>query len=230
MSFIKSLFSQLKSSKKDEEQRQELPEKEEVPVYKVTKVDGVEVDRQPVIFTPPVVKVKPPIISNKTFLKQTVLGIECAKKDEKLLMQRVNDYLALFDRTTSKGKNASMLEHELPFVIKYFYWNSNKSAATFFSITQNEDVEGNWYFPELKQCAWTLNVRIDHSGWERIGELTAEKLQETHDFLNGLLDAIAFKTVPIFETDDLAWCDKVEPYKNVAVCSDTIERYNNGRH
>lgn len=226
MSFIKKLFGQPASSQQDEAKR------EGVPVYKITTKDGVEVDRQQVIFTPPVEKFKPPIVSDKTFKKLTILGIECTQKDEKLLMQRVNDFLALFDRKIGTMKNAQTIAFELPFVIKYFYWNQNKSAATSFDIKRNEDLNANWYFPEFKQCAWVLSVRIDHSGWERIGEMSDAKLQETHDFLNGLLDALQFNTVHIFETDNLMWLekvrDKVEPYKNLAVCSSVIERYKNG--
>jgi hypothetical protein len=55
-----------------------------------------------------------------------------------------------------------------------------------------------------------LHIRIDHSGWDRIGELTAAKLQQTQDFLNGLLQVIEFETTLIMQTEDLFWRDKLK--------------------
>ena len=55
------------------------------------------------------------------FQKVTILGIKCVVKDEKAMMVRVNDYLATIKRTTSKAKNQSLLDSELPFIIKHFY-------------------------------------------------------------------------------------------------------------
>ena len=143
------------------------------------------------------------------FKNVTILGIRCVSKDEKAMMLRVSDYLATFNRTTSKTKNKDLLESELPFVFKHFYWNLNKDAATWFDIKPNQDLEGKWYQPAHQECAWFLHVRIDHSGWDRIGELTAAKLQQTQDFLNGLLKAIEFDTKLIMQTDDLFWQDKL---------------------
>ena len=200
MSFIKKLFGNAKAA----------PPPEEVPVYELTMLDGKEIARKRVVFEPPVEHAKPPIVSNLVFKNVSTFGIVCSPKDEKILMTRVNDYLALFDRTTSKAKNPNMLSHELPFVIKHFYWNLNKDTATWFDIKPNLDVEGKWYQPAHQNFAWLLNIRIDHSGWERVGELTAAKLQQTQDFLNGLLQGIAFETTLIMQTDDLFWQDKLK--------------------
>jgi hypothetical protein len=143
------------------------------------------------------------------FKNVTILGIKCVVKDEKAMMVRVNDYLATFDRTTSKTKNKDLLASELPFVLKYFYWNLNKDTATWFDIKPNCDVEGKWYQPAHQDCAWLLHVRIDHSGWIRIGEFDDKKRQQTQEFLNGLLKAIEFDTKLIMQTDDLFWQDTI---------------------
>ena len=144
------------------------------------------------------------------FKNVTILGIRCVSKDEKAMMLRVSDYLATFNRTTSKTKNKDLLESELPFVFKHFYWNLNKDAATWFDIKPNQDLEGKWKQPAHQDCAWLLHVRIDHSGWIRIGEFDDKKRQQTQDFLNGLLNAIEFDTKLIMQTDDLFWQDKLK--------------------
>jgi hypothetical protein len=143
------------------------------------------------------------------FKNVTILGIKCIVKDEKAMMARVNDYLATFDRTTSKTKNKSLLESELPFVLKHFYWNLNKATATWFDIKPNQDLEGKWYQPAHQDCAWLLHIRIDHSGWIRIGEFDDEKRHQTQEFLNGLLKAIKFDTKLIMQTDNLFWQDTI---------------------
>ena len=144
------------------------------------------------------------------FKNVTILGIRCVSKDEKAMMLRVSDYLATFNRTTSKTKNKDLLASELPFVLKHFYWNLNKDAATWFDIKPNQDLEGKWKQPAHQDCAWLLHVRIDHSGWIRIGEFDDKKRQQTQDFLNGLLNAIEFDTKLIMQTDDLFWQDKLK--------------------
>lgn len=142
------------------------------------------------------------------FKNVTILGIKCVVKDEKAMMVRVNDYLATFDRTTSKTKNKSLLESELPFVLKHFYWNLNKDTATWFDIKPNCDIEGKWYQPAHQDCAWLLNIRIDYSTWTGLGEAQELREPKTQAFLNGLLKAIEFETMLIMLTDDLFWQDK----------------------
>ena len=144
------------------------------------------------------------------FKKVTILGIKCVVKDEKAMMLRVNDYLATFNRTTSKAKNQSMLSSELPFVIKHYYWNLNKDTASFFDIKPNQDLEGKWYQPAHQNCAWLLHARIDYSTWTGLGEVQDVRERKTQDFLNGLLKAIEFETTLIMQTDDLFWRDKLK--------------------
>ena len=144
------------------------------------------------------------------FKKVTILGIKCVVKDEKAMMLRVNDYLANFNRTTSKAKNQSLLSSELPFVIKHFYWNLNKDTATWFDIKPNQDLEGKWYQPAYQDCAWLLHIRIDYSTWTGLGEAQDLRERKTQDFLNGLLQTIEFETTAIMQTDDLFWQDKLK--------------------
>ena len=56
----------------------------------------------------------------------TIYGFKCLKKDEKILMKRINDYLATHNRTTSRSKNPSLLRAYAPLTLKHFYWNLNK--------------------------------------------------------------------------------------------------------
>jgi hypothetical protein len=143
------------------------------------------------------------------FKKVTILGIKCVVKDEKAMMARVNDYLATFNRTTSKAKNKSVLSSESPFVIKHFYWNLNKDTATWFDIKPNLDVEGKWYQLGHQDCAWLLTATIDYSTWTGLGEAQDVRERKTQEFLNGLLQAITFETTLIMQTDDLFWRDKL---------------------
>ena len=126
------------------------------------------------------------------------LAICCTKKDEKTLMGRVNEYLEKFSRTTSKAKHPDMLRKYLPRVIKHYYWNLNKDAGTWFDIYPNEDVHGEWFFPEHKDCAWILHIRIDLARW------SSASADKADSFLHGLLNAIGFPLVTLQESDTLS--------------------------
>jgi hypothetical protein len=91
----------------------------------------------------------------------TTFGLCCSVKDEKVLIQRVNDYLATLNRTTSKAKQPSLLEARLPFVLKYFYWNLNKDTSTWLEVHRNQDVRGEWFFPNNKECSWIVRARMN---------------------------------------------------------------------
>src|SRR5215475_574183 len=71
-------------------------------------------------------------IEERAMQPVTIYGIKCSKKDEELLMRRVNGLLATHNRTTSKGTDPSMLKAYEPLKIKYFYWNLNKATGTWF--------------------------------------------------------------------------------------------------
>jgi len=128
---------------------------------------------------------------------ENIYGILCSKEDEAQLIHRVNDYLAKFHRTISKAKNQSMLDGYMPFVLKYYYWNLNKDAGTWFELFCNEDVNGSYFFPNQKEYCWLMRVRIDT---DRFPAGTPEKAEE---FINGLLSAIEFSSKVIEENENL---------------------------
>jgi hypothetical protein len=128
---------------------------------------------------------------------QTYYAFRCSKKDEKVLMQRVNDYLGKFDRTTSKAKHPQMLGSYLPRVIKHFYWNLNKDTGTWFDIYPNEDLNGALFFPEHPDLAWLMRVRVDLKTWP------TATLEKAESFISGLLSAIQFEALVIKEEDSL---------------------------
>ncbi len=117
---------------------------------------------------------------------ENYFGVICERKDEKILMQRVNAYLKLLDRTTSKSKTKDLLESRLRFVYKHFYWNLNKGTATWLEIVPNKDEENKWLFADFLQCNWIMKVIIN---LETLTDGTQEKAE---NFINGLLEEIIF--------------------------------------
>jgi len=127
----------------------------------------------------------------------TIYGIKCSKKDEELLMRRVNGLLATHNRTTSKGTDPSMLKAYEPLKIKYFYWNLNKATGTWFDIYPNEGLDGTWFFPDRRDYGWLMHVRIDTA---RFPASTKEKAET---FIQQVLQAVEFPYVVIRESTDL---------------------------
>ncbi len=84
---------------------------------------------------------------------ETIYALRCSKKDEALLLQRVNAYLATYRRTTSRAKNKSLLAGYLPFVIRYFYWNLNKDAGTWFDLYPMKILAGSTSFHSTRTMA-----------------------------------------------------------------------------
>lgn len=125
----------------------------------------------------------------------TTYGFKCLKKDEKKLVQRINEYLKMLDRTMSKAKSKSMLEARLPFILKHFYWNLNKGVGTWFEIFPNEDQDGKYYSEIHKDCGWLLVARIDqtHPMYEK---------HKTEKFLSDVLNSTGFEYVIIEEKDE----------------------------
>jgi hypothetical protein len=126
---------------------------------------------------------------------ETFYAFHCSKKEEKHLMERVNNYLAGFDRTTSKTKNQVALTYFLPMVFKHFYWNLNKDTGTYFAIFPNEDSNGAFFFIEQPNLGWLMRVRID------IKTYPAATQEKAESFINGLLSAIGCN-VQIFKEVD----------------------------
>lgn len=127
----------------------------------------------------------------KTF---ATYGIKCTKKDEKILAQRINAYLATLQRTMSKSTNKSLLSSFLPLVYKYYYWNLNKEVGTWFEIFPNQDLKGNYFNEATPDCAWIIKTRINltHPLYEK---------ETTEGFLSNVLQAIQFVYIVIEETD-----------------------------
>lgn len=113
-------------------------------------------------------------------------GIKSSKKDERIIVKRVNDYLAIHDRTMSKTKNKSLLDARLPLVLSHFYFNLNKSKGTWFEIFSNEDLNGKYYDEKNKDYGWIMKTRIDltHPIYEK---------KSTELFLTEILNATGFE-------------------------------------
>jgi hypothetical protein len=126
-----------------------------------------------------------------------IYGFKCSKRDEKVLLKRVNDFLATHNRTTTKAKNQSMLGAYAPFALKHFYWNLNKEMGTWFDIYPNEDLNGKYFFQDYRQCGWLMHLRFDEHRHANIVKATAEA------FVAALLAAIQFEHIIIKESDDL---------------------------
>lgn len=124
----------------------------------------------------------------------TIYGLKCSKKDEKIIVKRVNDYLALHKRTMSKAKNKSLLDARLPLVLTHFYWNLNKSTGTWFEIFSNEDSDGKFYYEENKDYGWIIKtlINLTHPMYEK-------NLTET--FLTEILNATGFEYFVIEESE-----------------------------
>lgn len=124
----------------------------------------------------------------------TTYGLKSSKKDEKIIVKRVNDYLELHYRTMSKSKNKSLLDSRLPHVLSHIYWNLNKSKGTYFEIFSNEDNEGKYYNEENKNLAWIIKTRIDvtHPMYEK---------QATESFLTEILNVTGFEYIILEERE-----------------------------
>lgn len=127
----------------------------------------------------------------------TIYGWKCLGKDERVLLERLNHYLARDRRMASKTKDRKMLVGYLPFVIRHFHWNLNQEMGTWFDIYPNEDLKGQFFFPDHKDCGWLIHVRID---FQRHANIIRE---ESEAFVRGLLDSTKFEHRIIRESGDL---------------------------
>lgn len=124
----------------------------------------------------------------------TIYGLKCSKKDEKVLVKRVNQYLSANDRELSKEKTKATLKKRLPLVLKHFYWNLNKEAGTYFELFPNEDLGGQFFNEKHKECVWLIKVRIDLSNpsYEKVA---------TEEFLSELLRVTNCEHIVLKEGD-----------------------------
>lgn len=116
----------------------------------------------------------------------TIYALKSSKKDEKIIVKNVNEYLALDNRTMSKTKTTVMLKKYLPLVLPYYYWNLNKSKGTYFEIFSNEDKEGNFFYEKHTDYAWIIKTFIDvtHPMYNK---------QVTESFLMEILNVAGFE-------------------------------------
>ena len=75
-------------------------------------------------------------------LPVAIYGWKCLKKDEHVLLKRVNNHLARHRQTITQTKDRKMFDGYRPFVIKHFYWNLNPAMGTWFDVYPNEDLKG----------------------------------------------------------------------------------------
>ncbi len=126
-----------------------------------------------------------------------IYGLKCLKKDEGVLIKRINHHLARHRQTTTQTKDRKMFDGYRPFVIKCFYWNLNQEVKTWFDVYPNEDLEGQYFFPNYKDCGWLIHVRINlHRHTNVIPE-------ECEKYVRELLDSTMFEHRVIKESDDL---------------------------
>lgn len=114
-----------------------------------------------------------------------------------MLIKRVNNHLAKRRQTITQTKDRNMFEGYWPFVIKHFYWNLNPAMGTWFDVYPNEDLKGQYFFPDHKDCGWLIHVRINlHRHTNLIPE-------ESETFVRELLDSTMFEHRVIKESADL---------------------------
>lgn len=125
-----------------------------------------------------------------------IYGWKCKKKDKEVLLKRINHYLAGHQQTTVKTEDRKMFDGYSPFTIKHFYWNLNRKLGTWFEIYPNEDLKGDHFFPDHKDCGWLIHVRID---LQQHANIISE---ETEAFILELLNSTRFKHRVIRESGD----------------------------
>ena len=126
-----------------------------------------------------------------------IYGCKCLMKDEGVLLKRINNYLAKHQQTITQTKDRKMFDGYRPFVIKCFYWNLNHAMGTWFDVYPNEDLEGQYFFPDHKDCGWLIHVRINPNGH---GNIIPE---ESETFVRELLASTMFEHRVIKESGDL---------------------------
>jgi hypothetical protein len=130
-------------------------------------------------------------------LPLAIHGWKCLRKDEQVLIKRVNNHLAKHRQTATQIKDRKMFDGYRPFVIKHFYWNLNHAMGTWFDVYPNEDLQGQYFFPDHKDCGWLIHIRVDlHQHANIIPEASEKYVQE-------LLDSTMFKHRVIKESDNL---------------------------
>lgn len=131
---------------------------------------------------------------------QVLFGLDSNYKDEKKIVQNIKNYLAQFSRDISTVKSGDRLKSHLPFKIKQFHWNLNKSTGTYIELFPNQDLDGRFFVENRPNLAWLIIVlfHYDSPGYEK---------DKSEKFIKDLLGATNYKYELIFETDD---CERIE--------------------
>lgn len=124
-------------------------------------------------------------------------GIICDEKDERELIKNIKDFLQPLKRTLSKVGNKSMLDARLPYIYRYFYFNSNKEQQAHFEVYPNKDIEGKYKFKDNKEIGWILFVNKmdlttfdDHQNGKR------------EEYIADLLKGTKFEHIKLYEYAD----------------------------
>jgi hypothetical protein len=126
-----------------------------------------------------------------------IYGWKCQKKDEPVLLKRVNTLLARHRQKVIQIKDRRMFDGYQPFNIKHFYWNLNHAMGTWFDVYPNEDLRGRYFFPDHKDCAWLIHVRIN------VEKNASTIPDEIKAYIRELLESTLFEHRTIKESGDL---------------------------
>ncbi|MEH6978620.1 MULTISPECIES: hypothetical protein [Bacillus] len=101
----------------------------------------------------------------------TEYGLVTERREEKVIIKHLKQFLANDKRTISKIKNPSLLESKLPFKYKYFYFNLNKEMGTYIALFPNRDEDSNYKYPDNKEgfCCKVSYMKL-HSRKQDLGE------------------------------------------------------------
>jgi hypothetical protein len=125
---------------------------------------------------------------------QVIFGIISEIKEEKKLHNKIKEFLASLNRTTSTAKNPDMLSKFLPFRIKQYHWNLNKEMGTFITLFPNIDLDGKTFIPSKPEYGWLLQV-LFHEHYPGYEKIKSEK------YILELLNSTNFEFEIVYETE-----------------------------
>ncbi|MEB3052721.1 hypothetical protein [Bacillus pseudomycoides] len=130
----------------------------------------------------------------------TEYGLVTERKEEKVIIKYLKQFLANDKRTISKTKNPPLLESKLPFKYKYFYFNLNKEMGTYIALFPNRDEDSNYKYPDNKEASWILQVRLKKYSPGYDQEKTSNYI---NSLLNSLLNSLNCEFTIVFEDDEI---------------------------
>ncbi|MBG9812328.1 hypothetical protein ABD68_12185 [Bacillus endophyticus] len=132
--------------------------------------------------------------------KNTEYGLITERREEKVIIKYLKQFLANDKRTISKTKNPSLLESKLPFKYKYFYLNLNKEMGAYIALFPNKDEDSKYKYPNNKEVSWILQIILNKHfpGYEQ------EKIS---NYISSLLNALNCEFTILFEEDEIVISD-----------------------